>query len=105
MERTLEPVSYLSHRHPEFWPGGEKFEPENFSSERAKARPRGAYYPFSVGPRICIGKEFSLVETTVVLVMLLQRADFELVSDEEVPLLPNVTLRPGGPVNVKLGWR
>jgi len=99
------PVSFLTHRHPEFWPNPDKFDPENFSPERSKGRPRGAYYPFSIGPRICIGKEFSLVEAVVVLVLLFQRAEFSLASQEEVGLVPMVTLRPAGPVHVNLKWK
>jgi cytochrome P450 len=37
--------------------------------------------------------------------MLLQQADFSLASTLPVPLKPGITLRPGGPVDVRLRWR
>ena len=41
----------------------------------------------------------------VLFAMLLQRADFSMVSKDPVLLRPMMTLRPDGPVNVRLRWR
>ncbi len=99
------PLPYLTHRHPEFWPDPERFDPENFSAERVRERPNWAYYPFSAGPRSCIGSLFTLMEAQVIFALLLQQADFSLVRDAPIPLKPMMTLRPGGPVDVRLRWR
>ena len=99
------PLPYFTHRHPAFWDEPERFDPERFLPERAKARHHFAYYPFSVGPRMCIGNIFSLVEAQVILAMLLQRCDFSLPSLAPVPPKALMTLRPSGPVNVQLRWR
>jgi cytochrome P450 len=99
------PLPYLTHRHPEFWPEPERFNPENFSAERVKERPNWAYYPFSAGPRSCIGNLFTLTEAQVIFALLLQQADFSLAHDTPVPLKPMMTLRPDGPVDVRLRWR
>lgn len=101
---TVMPLPYLTHRHPGFWQDPERFDPERFSPARAAGRHHWAYYPFSAGPRMCIGNLFSLVETQVILAMLLQRCDFELTSMRPVPLAPLMTLRPGGPVGIRLRW-
>ncbi len=45
------------------------------STERSAGRPRFAYFPFSGGPRQCIGNEFSLLESTVIPAMVTQRYD------------------------------
>jgi cytochrome P450 len=95
------PVNYLTHRHPEFWPDPERFDPERFAPELAATRPRTAYFPFSAGPRICIGNTFALVEAQVVLTRLLQRSEFELATDQAVPPIAGITLRPGAPVPVR----
>jgi cytochrome P450 len=99
------PLPYLTHRHPDFWEDPERFDPERFRPERVKARPNWAYYPFSAGPRTCIGNFFTLAEAQVIFALLLQRADFELTSSDPIPLLPRMTLRPGAPVMVRLRWR
>jgi cytochrome P450 len=99
------PLPYLTHRHPEFWPDPERFDPERFSAERVKERPNWAYYPFSAGPRSCIGNLFTLSEAQVMFAMLLQQADFSLAHDRPIPLKPVMTLRPGGPVDVRIRWR
>ena len=99
------PLPYLTHRHPEFWPDPERFEPENFSAERVRERPNWAYYPFSAGPRSCIGSVFTLMEAQVIFALLLQQADFSLARDAPIPLKPMMTLRPGAAVDVTLRWR
>lgn len=99
------PLPYLTHRHPAFWQDPERFDPERFRPELVKERSNLAYYPFSSGPRSCIGNVFTLAEAQVIFALLLQQADFSLASDQPIPLRPAMTLRPGGPVNVRLRWR
>lgn len=86
-----------------FWNGPERFDPERFSPERSRDRHHWAYLPFSLGPRICIGNTFALVESTIILAMLLQRCDFDLLSADP-PMNPGITLRLGGPVRLRLRW-
>ena len=57
----LIPLAQL-HRWPDLWPNPSKFDPDRFLPEEIKNRPRGAYLPFSTGPRNCIGKSFFFVE-------------------------------------------
>ena len=103
-ERVL-PISYLTHRHPEFWDEPQRFDPDRFSPERSKGRNTWSYFPFSLGSRICIGNIFSLAEAQVVLAMLLQKVDFELALSAPVKPLAHATLRPSGPVDVRIRWR
>jgi cytochrome P450 len=103
-ERVL-PVSYLTHRHPDFWDEPQRFDPDRFSPERSKGRNNWAYFPFSLGSRICIGNIFSLVEAQIVLAMLVQQVDFELALSGPVKPVAHATLRPSGPVDVRIRWR
>jgi len=64
---------YYTHRHPQFWDDPEVFDPDRWTRERESARHGHAYHPFAAGPRICIGNNFSLLESHVLLVMLAQR--------------------------------
>jgi len=61
------------HHNPEFWPNPEKFDPERFDPKRISKQHPFAFLPFSLGKRICIGNNFSLMEQKVFLSMLLQR--------------------------------
>ncbi|WP_280715055.1 cytochrome P450 [Kitasatospora sp. MAP5-34] len=62
---------YLTHRDPELWPDPEHFDPERFlTAGRRPVRP-GAYYPFGVGARACLGLQFAMREMAVLLDLLL----------------------------------
>ncbi|KFA93300.1 cytochrome P450 [Archangium violaceum] len=65
--------SYATHRHPEFWEEPERFDPDRWLPEREAARHAHAYHPFAIGPRICLGNNFSLLETHVMAAMLARR--------------------------------
>lgn len=64
---------YYTHRHPDFWERPEVFDPDRFSREREASRHGHAYHPFATGPRICIGNNFSLLESHLLLAVLAQR--------------------------------
>jgi cytochrome P450 len=102
--RVLLPA-YLTHRHPDFWPHPEHFDPERFSPASKERRERGSYYPFSSGPRICIGFTFALMEMSIVLAMLLQRCQLRLEGKEPVAPEGHLTLRPATPVKLRIDWR
>jgi cytochrome P450 len=57
--------------------------------------PRFAYFPFSSGPRRCVGSSFALMEATIAIAELLPR--FELSSPPaRAAAAPSITLRPAG---------
>ncbi|CAK9114115.1 unnamed protein product [Durusdinium trenchii] len=60
-----------------------------WSSERKWDPKRGrvwfAYIPFAVGPRACIGREFTVVEQKVTMVTLFQHFDFQRPKEVQVP--------------------
>ncbi|CAN6727521.1 unnamed protein product [Malus baccata var. baccata] len=69
------------HRDPQIW--GEDallFKPERFSEGVAKATNNnvGAFIPFGIGPRSCVGLNFANTEAKIVLSMILQRYSFTL---------------------------
>jgi cytochrome P450 len=91
--------SWVTHRHPHFWPDPERFDPGRFTGRRD--RPRYAYFPFGGGPRSCIGEHFAMLEGTILLRTLLARYRIEAL-DQRVGLAPMVTLRPAEPVRAVL---
>lgn len=72
---------YYTHRHPQFWENPEVFDPDRWSREREAARHPHAYHPFAVGPRVCIGNNFSLLESHLLLAMLAQKFTLALRPD------------------------
>lgn len=100
------PFFYAAHRHPDFWDAPGRFDPDRFSAERSRGRNIWSYLPFSQGKRRCIGDQFSLIETTILLAQVLRRYDVAVdpaagaVGAEMV-----VTVRPLGPVHVTLRAR
>lgn len=64
---------YYTHRHPAFWDDPLRFDPERWAPEREAARHPYAYHPFATGQRICIGNNFSLLESHLLLAQLARR--------------------------------
>jgi cytochrome P450/NADPH-cytochrome P450 reductase len=65
------------HRDKSVWGDSpDTFNPDNFSAEAEAARSPHAYKPFGNGQRACIGRQFAIQESILVLAMILQR--FEL---------------------------
>jgi cytochrome P450 len=91
--------SWVTHRHPAFWPDPDRFDPTRFTGRQE--RPRYAYFPFGGGPRSCIGEHFALLEATILLRTLLSRHRVESL-DPRLPLAPMITLRPAAPVRARL---
>jgi cytochrome P450 len=91
---------WIMHRDARFFSEPERFAPERWLSGPPPAR--FVYLPFGAGPRVCIGSHFALAEATIVLGVLMQHARFDLAGQPELALMPSVTLRPRGPVLLRM---
>jgi cytochrome P450 len=94
--------AYVTHRHPEFWENPEGFDPDRFTSERSQGLHRMAYFPFSGGPRKCIGNSFAMMQMPIVLAMVTQRFRLNLLPGEKVVPEPAISLRPRDPLVMTL---
>ncbi|MDD0816035.1 cytochrome P450 [Curvibacter sp. HBC28] len=96
---------WVLHRDPRWFSEPEAFRPERFLPD-APPLPRSAWMPFGVGPRVCLGQHFALMEMGLVAAMLLQRYTLALGQPEPQGLPDmNVTLRPRGGVRLRLQRR
>ena len=86
----------LLHRRADLFAEPDRFDPDRWLGPEP---PPFAYVPFGGGARRCIGEEFALHETAIVLQALLRRYRFER-APGRVEIAPLVTLRPAGPVRV-----
>lgn len=93
---------YVTQRMEQHWEKPSDFNPERFTTEHSADRHRLAYFPFGSGPRLCIGRDFALMEATLILAMMVQRYHLELVPERPVEPVPLVTLRPKAGVWVRV---
>uniref|UniRef100_A0A6I8QHN4 Cholesterol 24-hydroxylase n=1 Tax=Xenopus tropicalis TaxID=8364 RepID=A0A6I8QHN4_XENTR len=84
--------SYIMGRMEQYYSDPLTFNPDRFSPDAPK--PYYSYFPFSLGPRSCIGQVFSQMEAKVVMAKLLQRYEFELAEGQSFKILDTGTLRP-----------
>ncbi|WNZ14133.1 cytochrome P450 [Streptomyces sp. 11x1] len=92
---------YLTHRDPALWPDPERFDPGRFTSPGGRPTHPGAYFPFGIGPRACLGLQFALRESTVLLEHLLP-AHLPVFHSDPPKAVHSITVRPDGPTPVSL---
>lgn len=93
---------YVIHRHPEFWERAGTFDPMRFTAANRKTIPLGAYLPFGLGPRRCLGSELALSEMTIVLAHLMKHFKIRLHNPDPIHCLNGISMRPTRPVEVQL---
>lgn len=85
------------HRDPSVWPDPLRFDPDRFLAAEIKKRPAHSYKPFGTGERACIGRQFALHESVLLLAQLLGRYDLEPADPEyELSVTERLTLMPSG---------
>ncbi|MGF1480423.1 MAG: cytochrome P450 [Cyanophyceae cyanobacterium] len=99
---TLIASQWVMHRDPRYFTEPEMFNPERWADDLEKRLPRGVYFPFGDGPRVCIGKNFALMEAVLILATIAQRFQLELVESRAIELQPSITLRPQHGIKVVL---
>jgi cytochrome P450 len=99
---TVIASQYILHRDARFFADPLRFDPERHTTEAKAARTKGAYCPFGMGPRQCIGEAFAWMEGVLVLATLAQRWKLRHDDRHEVVAEPLFTLRPrnGMPMTV-----
>jgi cytochrome P450 len=85
------------HRSARWYVQPEVFLPSRWTPAFRHALPKFAYFPFSGGPRACVGSHFVWFESAVILGVLAQRFRFSR-PDDSPPLMPyeGLTLTPAG---------
>ncbi|WP_341721317.1 cytochrome P450 [Micromonospora sp. FIMYZ51] len=91
---TLVVSPLITQRMSMFWDRPEVFDPDRFSPELVRSRPRYAHFPFGGGPHQCLGMHLFYLEATLIVATLLSRFRFRL----QRPSLPGIkvaaALRP-----------
>ena len=93
---------YVTHRHPDVWSNPAGFDPDRWDAESAPGRHRFAWWPFSGGPRKCIGDFFGQLEMQLVIVMIVQRFRLESLPGMAPVPKPGITLGQQEHLKVRL---
>ena len=72
-----------------------EYRPERWTREFERQLPKGAYIPFAAGPRVCLGKQFAMMEMRIVLGTLVQNVDVNLLDGFEPDIVPQISMNPG----------
>jgi cytochrome P450 len=93
---------WATQRDPRFFAEPDAFRPERWTEEFSNRLPKYAYFPFGGGPRACIGNYFAMMEIVMLLATIGQRFRFSLVPDQQVSLMPAMSLRPANGIKIKV---
>jgi cytochrome P450 len=91
---------FILHRTGHYWPEPDRFDPGRFAPTD-KAKKDRPYFPFSLGPRRCLGEFFSFLEMKVHLGLLLPRFRMSLVDDAQPGLELAINLRAAEDIHVR----
>ena len=84
----------LFSMNPEIWENPEVFDPERFSDAKNIPNFSMIHFPFSLGPRNCIGQTFAKFESKVILARLLQKFRFRLLAGQTNKMKARLTITP-----------
>ena len=83
------------HRDTSVWGDDpDKFNPDHFTPEAEANRHPAAYKPFGNGQRACIGRQFALQESILVLGMILQRFDLFDHTNYQLDIKETLSIKP-----------
>ncbi len=97
--------TWVVQRDPAWFDQATEFRPERWFGAATAELHRFCYFPFGGGPRVCIGNHFARLEAMLVLTSLLGQVELEVSDDFTLELTPTVTLRPRGPVPMRVRRR
>jgi cytochrome P450 len=96
---------WVIHRDARWFDDPDAYRPERWEGGLVQRLHRYAYFPFGGGPRICIGNNFALMESALILAAVAQKFRLRLADDARVTPLPTMTLRPANGVKMVLSER
>ncbi|MBX7266091.1 cytochrome P450 [Micromonospora sp. Llam7] len=99
---TLVVSPLITHRMSMFWERPEAFDPDRFSQELSRGRPKYAHFPFGGGPHQCLGMHLFYLEATLIVATLLSRFRFRLRRSVVPGIKVAAALRPLDRVEVTL---
>jgi cytochrome P450 len=96
---------WVVQRDARYFEKPDEFRPERWTPEFTRQLAKYAYFPFGGGPRVCIGRDFAIMEAVLVIATLLRRFKLVAVEGQEIEPQPVVLLRPKNGIKVRLEVR
>lgn len=96
---------YTMHRHDKFYPDPDRFDPNRFSPEAVRSRPKFSFFPFGGGSKLCLGEPLARLEAMIMIGKMAQRFSFEPGERRPVVPRPAIVLEPRGGLQMRLEKR
>jgi cytochrome P450 len=93
---------FAMQRHPRYWKHPNEFIPERFLPLDKVHIDDGIYFPFSHGPRKCIGSLFSEMEIKLIMAKLVPLFDVMALNKQNNPLIHGISLKLKNPLKVRI---
>lgn len=93
---------WVTHHSERYWPDPNLFVPTRFLDTSESNIKSMAYFPFGMGPRMCIGNRFAQMEVLLILTFILRRYHLEIIDKHPIELSTQGTLRPLPPLRFRL---
>lgn len=93
-------IPYTIQRDSRWYDDPQTFNPTRWLDGLEQSLPKGAYFPFGLGPRICIGNGFAQMEAQLILATMAQQLQLQQLTEARVG--PSVTLSFARPVQMKI---
>lgn len=93
---------YTMHYHDRYYPDPDLFDPDRFSDEAERERPKFAFFPFGGGSKLCIGEPLARLEAMILIGLMAQYFSFEPVAGRAVTPRPAIVLEPRGGLPIRI---
>jgi len=102
---TIMMSQWVMHHDPRYFNDPEVFNPDRWEGDLARRLPVFAYFPFSGGPMICIGKSFAMMELVLLVATIAQKFRLTVAPDQQVTLCNPFLVRPKNRIKMLLNKR
>lgn len=96
---------YSVQRNPAIFAEPLRFMPDRFAGDAERGWPKGAYLPFGLGARTCIGAQFALMEGHTIVAALLRAFMFSNETPAPAQVRPMIALSPDRVIAMRVRQR
>jgi len=93
------------HRNGAHWRDADRFDADRFVAQADGGARPGSYIPFGLGPRVCVGAAFAMIESALILARLSRRYDIEPIDPGAVRPVARLTTRPAREIMCRVRQR